>query len=265
MLLQGPAVIVRVESVHVAIGRFQFINVRAEEPTMVARLPQQVLLLLVLGRSELTFEYNHRPPIIEIREAINFIKTREGASARAATFPATQQSTSVRKLPVRMAGSVNALRGTSVPALLSPRMDEPPTKRAVEYTPPRKSCAVEISLRLQSPSSFASSSNKLSDINSSKSNANKARAYLKQATSIVTLSDERIKRLQKYFFRPFGCSFERNTPGIQPTPVPNSLRPCPYNRIPPVRLNVTKTRREFHYTLGYRASREGEERQKRKA
>ncbi|XP_015431656.1 PREDICTED: uncharacterized protein LOC107187962 [Dufourea novaeangliae] len=48
MLLQGPAVIVRVESVHVAIGRFQFINVRAEEPTMVARLPQQVLLLLVL-------------------------------------------------------------------------------------------------------------------------------------------------------------------------------------------------------------------------
>ncbi|XP_076672981.1 neuropilin and tolloid-like [Andrena cerasifolii] len=48
MLLQGAAVIVRVESVHGGIGRFQFINVREEEPTMVARLPQQVLLLLVL-------------------------------------------------------------------------------------------------------------------------------------------------------------------------------------------------------------------------
>lgn len=49
MLLQGVAVIVRVESVHGGIGRFQFINVPEEEPTMVARLPQQVLLLLVLG------------------------------------------------------------------------------------------------------------------------------------------------------------------------------------------------------------------------
>ncbi|XP_076629603.1 neuropilin and tolloid-like [Colletes latitarsis] len=48
MLLQGAAVIVRVESVHGGIGRFQFINVREKEPTMVARLPQQVLLLLVL-------------------------------------------------------------------------------------------------------------------------------------------------------------------------------------------------------------------------
>nr|XP_033333828.1 uncharacterized protein LOC117224798 [Megalopta genalis] len=48
MLLQGPAVIVRVESVNGVIGRFQYINVRAVEPTMVARLPQQVLLLLVL-------------------------------------------------------------------------------------------------------------------------------------------------------------------------------------------------------------------------
>lgn len=35
-----------VETVH---GRFQFINAPEEEPTMVARLPQQVLLLLVLG------------------------------------------------------------------------------------------------------------------------------------------------------------------------------------------------------------------------
>nr|XP_012137346.1 PREDICTED: uncharacterized protein LOC100879659 [Megachile rotundata] len=48
MLLQGAAVIVRVESGHARIGRFQFINVPEEEPTMVARLPQQVLLLLVL-------------------------------------------------------------------------------------------------------------------------------------------------------------------------------------------------------------------------
>ncbi|XP_053980364.1 uncharacterized protein LOC128877245 [Hylaeus volcanicus] len=48
MLLQGAAVIVRVEKVHGGIGRFQFINVREKEPTMVARLPQQVLLLLVL-------------------------------------------------------------------------------------------------------------------------------------------------------------------------------------------------------------------------
>ncbi|XP_076649547.1 neuropilin and tolloid-like [Halictus rubicundus] len=48
MLLQAVAVIVRVESVHGVIGRFQFINVRVVEPTMVARLPQQVLLLLVL-------------------------------------------------------------------------------------------------------------------------------------------------------------------------------------------------------------------------
>lgn len=48
MWLQGAAVIVRVESVHGGIGRFQFINVREEEPTMVARLLQQVLLLLVL-------------------------------------------------------------------------------------------------------------------------------------------------------------------------------------------------------------------------
>lgn len=38
--------IVSVETVH---GRFQFINAPEEEPTMVARLPQQVLLLLVLG------------------------------------------------------------------------------------------------------------------------------------------------------------------------------------------------------------------------
>lgn len=53
MLLQGAAVIVRVESVHGRIGRFQFINVPEEEPTMVARLPQQVLLLLVLGESEI--------------------------------------------------------------------------------------------------------------------------------------------------------------------------------------------------------------------
>lgn len=29
--------------------RFKFIDVRADGPTMVARLPQQVLLLLVLG------------------------------------------------------------------------------------------------------------------------------------------------------------------------------------------------------------------------
>ncbi|XP_031842369.1 neuropilin and tolloid-like [Nomia melanderi] len=48
MLLQGAAVIVRVESVRGVIGRFQFINVRVVEPTMLARLPQQVLLLLVL-------------------------------------------------------------------------------------------------------------------------------------------------------------------------------------------------------------------------
>ncbi|XP_017793743.1 PREDICTED: neuropilin and tolloid-like protein 2, partial [Habropoda laboriosa] len=48
MLLQGAAVIVRVEPVHGGIGRFQFINAPEEEPTMVARLPQQVLLLLVL-------------------------------------------------------------------------------------------------------------------------------------------------------------------------------------------------------------------------
>lgn len=46
MLLQGAGVIVSVETVH---GRFQFINAPEEEPTMVARLPQQVLLLLVLG------------------------------------------------------------------------------------------------------------------------------------------------------------------------------------------------------------------------
>ncbi|XP_043802379.1 uncharacterized protein LOC122720037 isoform X2 [Apis laboriosa] len=45
MLLQGAGVIVSVETVH---GRFQFINAPEEEPTMVARLPQQVLLLLVL-------------------------------------------------------------------------------------------------------------------------------------------------------------------------------------------------------------------------
>lgn len=49
MLLQGVAVIVRVETVHGGIGRFQVINARKEEPTMVAQLPQQVLLLLVLG------------------------------------------------------------------------------------------------------------------------------------------------------------------------------------------------------------------------
>lgn len=49
MLLQGVAVIVRVETVHGEIGRFQVINARKEEPTMVAQLPQQVLLLLVLG------------------------------------------------------------------------------------------------------------------------------------------------------------------------------------------------------------------------
>lgn len=49
MLLQGVAVIVRVETVHGGIGRFQVINAREEEPTMVAQLPQQVLLLLVLG------------------------------------------------------------------------------------------------------------------------------------------------------------------------------------------------------------------------
>lgn len=48
MLLQGVAVIVRVETVHGGIGRFQVINAREEEPTMVAQLPQQVLLLLVL-------------------------------------------------------------------------------------------------------------------------------------------------------------------------------------------------------------------------
>lgn len=50
MLLQrATVVIVRVERVHGVIGRFQFINAPEEEPTMVARLPQQVLLLLVLG------------------------------------------------------------------------------------------------------------------------------------------------------------------------------------------------------------------------
>ncbi|XP_043521392.1 uncharacterized protein LOC122534628 isoform X1 [Frieseomelitta varia] len=48
MLLQRVAVIVRVDTVHGGIGRFQFINAPEQEPTMVARLPQQVLLLLVL-------------------------------------------------------------------------------------------------------------------------------------------------------------------------------------------------------------------------
>ncbi|XP_017878835.1 uncharacterized protein LOC108624209 [Ceratina calcarata] len=48
MLLQGAAVIVIVVPVHGGIGRFQFINAPEEEPTMVARLPQQVLLLLIL-------------------------------------------------------------------------------------------------------------------------------------------------------------------------------------------------------------------------
>lgn len=63
MLLQGVAVIVRVETVHGGIGRFQVINAREEEPTMVAQLPQQVLLLLVLGEwtcSLSTFYYIFR-------------------------------------------------------------------------------------------------------------------------------------------------------------------------------------------------------------
>ncbi|XP_076303249.1 neuropilin and tolloid-like isoform X2 [Lasioglossum baleicum] len=63
MLLQAAAVIVRVESVHGVIGRFQFINVRVVEPTMVARLPQQVLLLLVLvsGTAAETTRETERP------------------------------------------------------------------------------------------------------------------------------------------------------------------------------------------------------------
>lgn len=53
----------RVETVHGGIGRFQVINAREEEPTMVAQLPQQVLLLLVLGEwtcSLSTFYYIFR-------------------------------------------------------------------------------------------------------------------------------------------------------------------------------------------------------------
>ncbi|CAK9821014.1 hypothetical protein ANTPLA_LOCUS11041 [Anthophora plagiata] len=64
MLLQGAAVIVRVESVHGGIGRFQFINAPEEEPTMVARLPQQVLLLLVLAFIEAS--HGERAPLLPV-------------------------------------------------------------------------------------------------------------------------------------------------------------------------------------------------------
>lgn len=50
MLLRWALAIVTGKSRrHGRIARFKFINVRAVGPTMVARLPQQVLLLLVLG------------------------------------------------------------------------------------------------------------------------------------------------------------------------------------------------------------------------
>lgn len=50
MLLRRALVIATGKSrEHDRIARLKFINVRANGPTMVARLPQQVLLLLVLG------------------------------------------------------------------------------------------------------------------------------------------------------------------------------------------------------------------------
>ncbi|XP_034174614.2 neuropilin and tolloid-like [Osmia lignaria lignaria] len=95
MLLQGAAVIVRVESVHGRIGRFQFINVPETEPTMVARLPQQVLLLLVLvtgTAAEATRETESLWSVYDAKRSNRSIPWWSSSTERA-----TAESKSVRK------------------------------------------------------------------------------------------------------------------------------------------------------------------------
>ncbi|XP_076239143.1 neuropilin and tolloid-like [Calliopsis andreniformis] len=97
MLLQGAAVIVRVESVHDGIGRFQFINVPEEEPTMVARLPQQVLLLLVLVTGTTAEATREREE--SLLSTYNARRTsRSFAWSSSSTTTAMQETSSVGKL-----------------------------------------------------------------------------------------------------------------------------------------------------------------------
>ncbi|XP_061930093.1 uncharacterized protein LOC107996135 isoform X4 [Apis cerana] len=88
MLLQGAGVIVSVETVH---GRFQFINAPEEEPTMVARLPQQVLLLLVLVTGAAAEATREEESLWETHEA------RKGGRTTFAWSSSTERTTGETK------------------------------------------------------------------------------------------------------------------------------------------------------------------------